>query len=128
MAELSKKLGEMEYESIVADLTPPVETRGRTIRGLDAETTLKRGTVMAISSKDSKLVVLGTKAGDSETLTPDSILCDDTVVGTDDVTAVVYTAGCFKLNKLTTADDNTISDADMDTLRKYGIVFKTTVE
>ena len=122
---LSRKLGEMEYDGLVTDTTPKVEVRGKTIRKLSAETKLKRGTVLAKSSVDNKLVVLGTTAATSETLTPDCILCDDIVVGTtEDVIATVYTAGCFNTQKITAASSYTITDADYDTLRKYGIVFK----
>ena len=124
MKNLNAKVGEMEYDGLVVDLVPEVEVRGGTIRKLAKETTLKRGTILAKSSKDITLVVLGT-AADGETLTPDCILCDDTVVGTDaDVSVSVYTAGCFNTNRVHVADGYTISAADFDALRKYSIVFK----
>ena len=125
MRNLNAKVGEMEYDGLVVDLNPEVEVRGRTIRKLAKETTLKRGTILAKSSKDNTLVVLGTEATDGETLTPDCILCEDTVVGTDaDVSVSVYTAGCFNTNKVHVADGYTITETDYDTLRKYSIVFK----
>jgi len=128
MTNLSRKLGEMEYDGLVSDVTPKVEVRGKTIRKLSAETTLKRGTILAMSSGtggDGKLVVLGTTAGSNETLTPDCILCDDIVVGTsEDVIATVYTAGCFNTAKTIVATGYTMTSADYDSLRKYGIVFK----
>lgn len=128
MAELSGKLGEMNFDGLFTDITPKSEVRGKVIRKLDAETVLVRGTVLAMSvgaSGDGKLVILGTEAGGDETLVPDCILCDNTVVGTsDDVTASVYTAGCFDPNKVTVKSEYTISAADYDALRKYGIVFK----
>ena len=125
MKNLNAKVGEMEYDGLVVDLVPEVEVRGGTIRKLAAATTLKRGTILAKSSKDNTLVVLGTAATDGETLTPDCILCDDTVVGTDaDVSVSVYTAGCFNTNRVHVADGYTISATDFDALRKYSIVFK----
>ena len=125
MRNLNAKVGEMEYDGLVVDLVPEVEVRGGTIRKLAKETTLKRGTILAKSSKDNTLVVLGTEATDGETLTPDCILCDDTVVGTDaDVSVSVYTAGCFNTNRVHVADGYTISATDFDALRKYSIVFK----
>lgn len=125
MKNLNAKVGEMEYDGLVVDLVPEVEVRGGTIRKLAKETTLKRGTILAKSSKDNTLVVLGTAATDGETLTPDCILCDDTVVGTDaDVSVSVYTAGCFNTNRVHVADGYTISATDFDALRKYSIVFK----
>ncbi len=125
MRNLNAKVGEMEYDGLVVDLVPEVEVRGGTIRKLAAATTLKRGTILAKSSKDNTLVVLGTAATDGETLTPDCILCDDVAVGTDaDVSVSVYTAGCFNTNRVHVADGYTISATDLDALRKYSIVFK----
>lgn len=125
MKNLNAKVGEMEYDGLVVDLVPEVEVRGGTIRKLAAATTLKRGTILAKSSKDNALVVLGTAAADGETLTPDCILCDDVAVGTDaDVSVSVYTAGCFNTNRVHVADGYTISATDLDALRKYSIVFK----
>lgn len=123
--KLSRKIGEMEYDGLVTDTTPKVEVRGKTIRKLSAEAELKRGTILAKSSTDGKLVILGTTAGSGETLTPDCILCDDITVGTaGDVIATVYTAGCFDIEKTTVASSYTIKESDYDALRKYGIVFK----
>jgi len=125
---LSKKLGEMEYDSILADITPKTEVRGGVVRKLSAKATYKRGTILAKSSGtagDGKLVILGTAAATNETLTPYCILCDDVEVGTeDDVTATVYTAGCFNLNKMIVANGYTLTDGDYDNLRKYSITFK----
>lgn len=74
---------------------------------------------------DGKLVVLGTTAVSNETLTPDCILTDDVDVGTTaDVATTVYTAGCFDSGKTTVKSGYTLTAADKDTLRKYGIVFK----
>lgn len=124
MRNLNAKVGEMEYDGLIVDLVPEVEVRGGTIRKLAAETTLKRGTILAKSSKDNKLVILGTTADSGETLTPDCILCDDTVVGTDDVSVSVYTAGCFNTNRVIVKDNYVITNNDLDALRKYSIVFK----
>ena len=52
MKNLNAKVGEMEYDGLVVDLVPEVEVRGGTIRKLAAATTLKRGTILAKSSKD----------------------------------------------------------------------------
>ncbi len=128
MTNLNAKIGEMEYDGLVSDITPKTEVRAGTIRKLSEKATLKRGTILAISSGtagDGKLVVLGTTAASNETLAPHSILTDDIEVGTDaDVSTTVYTAGCFNSDKVTVADNYTITAADLDTLRKYGIVFK----
>ena len=120
MAELSKKLGDVELDGLIADITPKTEVRGKTIRKLEEETTYKRGTIFGVSSTDNKLVT------EDGTVTADCILCDDVTVGTsEDVIATVYTAGCFNENKVIVKDEYTISAEDYDTLRKYGIVFKS---
>lgn len=138
MKELRQKLGSMEYDGLITGLNPTIRIAGRTVRKLSAAATLKRGTLLARSSIDGKLVVLGTTAaapavaasGDTpavpaEVLTPDCILCDDTEVGTaEDAPVIVYAAGCFDPEKVTVAEDYSITQEDMDKLRGYSIVFK----
>lgn len=129
MADLSKTIGNMEYDGLITDLTPAVQIGGGVIRKLDQAATIKRGTVLAMSTGtagDNKLVVLGTANKENETLTANCILCDDMEVGTSaDVTAAVYTAGCFNAAKITVASEHTLSEADKDNLRMRGIVLKT---
>ena len=124
---IGQKIGEFQFDELVTDINPAVVVNGGVIKALASETTLKRGTILARSSGtggSGKLVVLGTVAGENETLTTDCILCDDTVVGTSDVNACVYFAGCFDPNKVIVADNYTITDADKDALRSRGIFFK----
>lgn len=125
---LSKKLGEMEFDGLITDFKPAVIIRGATIRKLGAAATLKRGTILAKSSGsagDGKLVVLGTTAASNETLTADCILCDDIDVGTsEDVIVPVYYAGCFDPDKCTVASGYTVTEDDKDNLRTRGILFK----
>lgn len=129
MTNLSKKLGEMNFDGLFTDVVPAVQVRGGTIRKqTTSAVTLKRGTILAKSygtAGDGKLVVLGTAAVSNETLTPDCILCDDIEVGTAaDEKVAVYTAGCFDPDKVTVAESYTISQTDKDNLRMRGIVFK----
>lgn len=125
MTDLNRKVGEMNYDGLITDLTPPVQVRGRTIGKLTAETTYPRGTALAKSVNDGKLYILGSDPKDGDTLVPDCVLCDDTDVGaSSDVNAAVYTAGCFDPGKVTVADGYTITEADMDELRMRDIVFK----
>ena len=128
MTNLSKKLGDMNYDGLFTDVVPAVQVSGGTIRKLSTAATLKRGTILAKSSGtagDGKLVVLGTAAASNETLTPDCILCDDIDVGTSaDEKVAVYTAGCFDPDKVTVAASHTISETEKDNLRMRGIVFK----
>ena len=129
MTNLSKKLGEMNFDGLFTDVVPAVQVRGGTIRKqTTSAVTLKRGTILAKSygtAGDGKLVVLGTAAVSNETLTPDCILCDDIEVGTAaDEKVAVYTAGCFDIGKVTVAASYTITEGDKDNLRMRGIVFK----
>lgn len=124
MINLSEKLGEMTFDGLITDIKPAPEVRGGVIRKLSAAATLKRGTILAKSSGDGKLVVLGTAAVSNETLTPDCILCDDIEVGTAaDEKVAVYTAGCFDIGKVTVSASYTITEGDKDNLRMRGIVF-----
>ena len=128
MINLSKKIGDMAFDGLITDIKPTPEVRGGVIRKGSAAATYKRGTIFAKSSGtagDGKLVILGSTAASSETLTPDCILCDDVEVGTGaDEKVAVYTAGCFDPEKVTVKAEYSITDADKDALRKYGIVFK----
>lgn len=126
MKNLSNHLGEMTFDGLIIGLTPAVQVDGGIIRKLSAETTLVRGTILAKSDKDNKLVVLGTNAAEGEKLTPNCVLCDDITVGTaEDESVAVYTAGCFNLEKVTVADGYTITEGDKDELRIRNIAFKS---
>ena len=131
MRELSRKLGEMEYDGLITGLTPPAQVGGGTIAKLAEAAVYKRGTLLAKSAQDGKLRILGTapptpESGQTaDTYTPDCILCDDTEVGTEeDVAVCVYTAGCFNPDKLIMADKYSLTQADTGKLRAYSIVLK----
>ena len=115
---LSKKVDSMEYDGLISGLTPQVKVGGGVIAKLATETAYTRGTVLA-KNGDGKLVILGTAV---DNLTPNCILADDVVVGTDaDVNAAVYEMGCFDPEKLTVAKGHTITEAEKDELRQRGI-------
>lgn len=123
---LNRKVGEMSYDNLIAGITPPVHVSSGVIRKLAADAEYKRGTVLAKSSVDNKLVILGTTAETQETLVPDCILCDDTNIGTAaDVNVAVYTAGCFNKEALIVKSEYTLSEADKDKLRERGIYLGT---
>lgn len=63
---LNRKVGEMEYDKLISGITPPVHVGSGTIRKLGAEAEYKRGTVLAKSSVDNKLVILGTTAASAQ--------------------------------------------------------------
>jgi hypothetical protein len=114
---------EITTDGLIYGLNPPVEAFFVTIRALGAEKTLPRGTVLALSATDKKMVVLGN--GDAKA---NCILCDDTVVGTEDVKAMAYRQGHFAVEKLTVADDYTLTAEDKETLRGLGILLSNAVE
>lgn len=126
---LNRKVGEMEYDKLIAGVTPPIHVSSGTIRKLSQETDYKRGTVFAKSSVDGKLVILGTEPQAEEILTPDCVLTDDVVVGTEaDIVAPVYTAGCFNVGALIFAEGYTLSEADKDKLRERGLYLGTVLD
>jgi hypothetical protein len=129
MSHLNRKVGEVEYDKLIAGVTPAIHVNSGVIRKLAAAAALVRGTVLAKSSGsagDGKLVILGTTAVENETLTPDCILCDDMDVGTAaDVNAAVFTAGCFNADALTVKTAYTMIEADKDKLRERGIYLGT---
>lgn len=122
---LNDKIGSMEYDKLIAGMTPPVKVASGIITKLSAATTYPRGTILCRSSGtggDGKLKILGTAAGSSETLTPDCILCDDEEVGTDaDANVAVYVMGCFNEGAVTVKEDYDITQPDRDALRERGI-------
>ena len=129
MTNLSKKLGEMNFDGLFTDVVPAVQVRGGVIRKqTTSAVTLKRGTILAKSygtADDGKLVILGSTAANNETLTPDCVLCDDVTIGTDaDEKVAVYTVGCFDPDKVSVAASYSITETDKDNLRMRGIVFK----
>lgn len=132
MADYSKKIGKMQFDGLIADITPKTVVQAGTIKKLTATTVLQRGTLLA-KADDGNLVVFCTKVttgeGDSATVSTlknaYAVLCDNVEIGTDDnVTVPVYTKGCFNLEKVIAADSYTITDADIDEFGKNGIVFK----
>ena len=125
---LNEKIADVNFDGLFSDTQPAALTRARTIRKLGTAGTLKRGTIMAVSSGsagDGKLVVLGTTAETNEVLTPDCVLADDVEVGTSaDVKAVAYISGCFDPEHTTVKTGYTVSAADYDALRVRNILFK----
>lgn len=120
--ELLKKLGSVEADNLVVGTVPALRVGSALLRKNSGE--LKRGTVLAKSSVDGTLVILGTKPAADETLEAYGILTDDISVPADeDVHMTIYISGKFNSNKIILAAGYTMTEADKDTLRKYGIEF-----
>ena len=129
MKELSRLVGQMEYDSIFAGLNPPPLVGGGTLAGLEATAIYKRGTVLAKSGQSSQLYILGSTAAEGDTLTPDCVLCEDTEISANMPTpAAVYWGGCFNPDRLTVAEGYTLTGADKDKLRERGIILKAVAE
>ncbi len=59
---LYRKVGEMDYDGLIANIIPQIQVSGGTITRLGAAATYTRGTVLAKSSITHQLVILGTEA------------------------------------------------------------------
>lgn len=130
---LVRPIDSCTVDNLIAKLSPAAEAVGVTIRKeSSAAATYKRGTVLALSSRDNKCVILGTTAQAAvtddnpvaaEVLTPAYILADDVEVGKDaDATAVAYRCGNFNRAALILKSGADLSAADEDALRKYDII------
>ncbi len=132
MKNLKEVIGSVEYDGLICGANPVADVFNVKIRKLGAETEIKRGTVLALSTGsagDGKMVVLGTTAASNETLAANCILADDVTVGTGaDVIAVAYRAGKFARNKLIAKSGYTITDTDIEALRVGGCFVDAAIE
>lgn len=118
--DLNRFVGKSEPDNLITDLYPAAKVVAVKLKKQAAETTLKRGTVLAVG--DGTAVILGTAGAD---LVPSYILAEDTVVGTDeDAIGVAYRSGCFSPTHVIVTEGYTITAADLDALRTRDIVFK----
>ena len=127
---LDENLGSVGYDGLIVANEPVADVFTVTIRKeATAAATYKRGTVLALSAGDGKLVILGSTATTNETLTANCILAEDVEVGTTaDVTALAYRTGHFARNKLAVASGYTLKATDEEELRKAGILLSDAIE
>lgn len=127
---LDENLGSVGYDGLIVANEPVADVLTVTIRKeATAAATYKRGTVLALSAGDGKLVILGSTATTNETLTANCILAEDVEVGTTaDVTALAYRTGHFARNKLAVASGYTLKATDEEELRKAGILLSDAIE
>ena len=131
---LDENLGTVDYDGLIVTNEPVADVFTATIRKeASAKATLKRGTVLALSSGtagDGKMVALGTTAASNETLTANAILCDDTEIGTGaDVEATAYRTGHFARNKLIFGGSGyALKPADEEALRAAGILLSDALD
>lgn len=119
------------HDGLIAATFPPADVFHITIRKLSGAATLKRGSLLDVSSGtggDGLFVIHGTTPGSDETLTANCILAEDTAVGTvADVTALAYRTGHFVENKLILADSATLAAGAKEALRDVGILLSDAV-
>lgn len=127
MSKYGEFFDDIKFDGLVSDVKEQV-IGTETVRKLGTAGTLKRGTILALSSGtagDGKCVILGTTAAENETLTAFCILAEDTEVGTSaDVKAPVYKAGVFDMAKCTVKTGYTVTKGDLVELEKIGVRFK----
>ena len=127
---LDENLGSVGYDGLIVANEPVADVFTVTIRKeATAAATYKRGTVLALSAGDGKLVILDSTATTNETLTANCILAEDVEVGTTaDVTVLAYRTGHFARNKLAVASGYTLKATDEEELRKAGILLSDAIE
>lgn len=121
-------LGACEYDNLIAGNTIPTHTATGTIASGQGK--LTRGTVLALSTGTSgtgKLVILGTSAGASETLTAYGILCDEVDATSADAVGEIYVTGQFNTDRLIVKSEYTMTAADIQALRDGGIYIENAV-
>lgn len=117
---LVNKVGGRGQDNLIARLFPRAHTTAVKIAAGAGK--LARGTVLSRKEDDTCEVMA---AGG----TPAYILVDPVdATGTEAVTAVAYRSGNFNPNAVTVAEGYALTAADMDTLRKYDIVFTNMME
>lgn len=128
---IDETLSQPGYDSLIIGNEPVADAFTVTIRKLGTAATLKRGTVLALSTGtagDGKMVVLGNTATTDETLTANCVLCDDVDVGTAaDVSALAYRTGKFNTSKLIVKTSYTMTATDKEALRSAGILLDTAI-
>jgi hypothetical protein len=115
MAEqLNKTIAEMEYDELIYDNSHEIDAKNVSVQ-VTGSGTLKRGQLLDIKDGERERHV---KDGEA-----DAIVARD-VAYTEDgsVIASVYISGTFRTNRLVT--DETLTDADVETLRGKGIYLK----
>ena len=128
---LNETLGTMEYDGLIYDGRHPADVKTVKIRAGQGE--LVRGTVLALSGGtggDGAMVILGTEAGEDETLTPNCILAEPVDTGNqsgDALIGIAYRSGHFSRNKLVVKENYTFNAADEEELRKGGIYLSNAV-
>lgn len=123
--DLSRKVGSIGQDNLIAKLVPAAETFGIVIAKTEAETVIERGTLLGRNSEGKYAVY----DGKTEGVVPSAILADSVTVGTSsDATAVAYRSGNFSRKHVILPEGYKLTAADEDVLRKYDIIFTDTLK
>ena len=131
---LDENLGTVDYDGLIVTNEPVANVFTVTIRKeASAKATLKRGTVLALSSGtagDGKMVALGTTAASNETVIFFFIVREYTEIFTGaDVEATAYRTGHFARNKLIFGGSGYArKPADEEALRAAGILLSDALD
>ncbi len=127
--DLVRPVGSIGQDNLIAHIEPEAKTTGIYVK--EGAGDLKRGTVLYRTDDGSYDVYGGditippeTEGGDPtiKHVEPSMILVEDSDASTEQTTAVGYRCGCFNRHALIFADGYTMTNGDVDTLRKYGII------
>lgn len=121
MARLDENLGTVDYDNLIASVTPGNEVFHVNLAANQG--VLKRGTLLATA--DGGMV----KISSTTTGKANAVLADDVDTGTGSaVVGLAYRTGHFNANSLIVADGYTITAADKEALRVAGILLSDAVE
>ena len=127
--ELVRPVGSIGQDNLIAHIEPEAKTTGIYVK--EGAGALKRGTVLYRTDDGSYDVYAGDieippeQEGGEPTIKhvePSIILTEDADASTAQATAVGYRCGCFNRHALIFGTGYTMTNEDVDTLRKYGII------
>ena len=114
MTQLCNKVGSSSADNLIAKIHPAAETIGVTIPA--GSGIVKRGTVLALNGGAYSVLAAAT------TGKANCVLADDVDATDSDVVAVAYRCGHLNRNALIVAEGYTLTAADIEELRKGGIL------
>lgn len=119
-------IGSVEHDNLFNSLKFNPDVIGVTVAS--GEGVLSRGTVLAINTTTNKCVVLGTEAGEGETLVPYAILADQVDATSSEAFGTAYRSGDFNRNALVVNENYTMKTTDELALRNAGIYLSEAME
>lgn len=106
-------------DQLIGGTAVPALTKNITLKGLDAQKTLKRGTVLAVS--EGKYQVVDTGSSTAALKVANAVLAEDVVVDTSDVVATAYISGLFNVEEMSVGAASDTVQAHEEELRAVGI-------